>query len=160
MKLKIFSAFVLILVCIQFIHNQRNESSENSNAIWVQYPTSEYVKNILKESCLDCHSNKTEYPWYADIQPIEFWLSRHINEGKKHLNFSEFKIYSINKQYHKLEENIEMIKEDKMPLKSYTYFGLHPKAKLSEEDKNSLIHWSMSIMDSMQKGYSKEQLSR
>lgn len=153
MKLKIFSALVLIIVCIQFIHNNTNISNDNTHAIWNKYPTSEAVKSKLKTACLDCHSNQSEYPWYADIQPVEFWLSRHINDGKKHLNYSEFTNKSIARQNHKLEETIEMINEGEMPLKSYTYFGLHPEANMTAEDKKLIIGWAQSIMDSMKRVY-------
>jgi len=153
MKLKIFSAIVLILVCIQFIHNNENTSDDNTNAIWNRYTTSDAVKTKLKSACLDCHSNKTEYPWYNRIQPVAFWLSRHINEGKKHLNYSDFTSRPMARQYHKLEETIEMINEGEMPLKSYTYFGLHPNANMSAEDKKLLVGWAQSIMDTMKANY-------
>lgn len=153
MKLKIFSAIVLILVCIQFIHNKPNDSDDNTNAIWNKYPTSHAIKDKLKSACLDCHSNRTEYPWYAKYQPIQYWLSRHTNEGKKHLNFSEFTDKSIARQNHKLEETIEMIKEGEMPLSSYTYLGLHPDAKMSAEDKSLIINWAEGIMDSLKSTY-------
>lgn len=153
MKLKIFSALVLIVVCIQFIHNNTNTSNDNTHAIWNKYPTSEAVQSKLKTACLDCHSNKTEYPWYADIQPIEFWLSLHVKDGKKHLNYSDFTSRPIARQYHKLEETIEMINEAEMPLKSYTFMGLHSDAKLSEEDKTMIKNWAQSIMDTMKAHY-------
>ena len=49
---------------------------------------SEEVLKVLKESCFDCHSNKTNYPWYNNITPVNFWLAAHVKDGKKHLNFS------------------------------------------------------------------------
>lgn len=158
MKLKIFSTLALILVCIQFVHNKPNDSDDNTHAIWSRYPTSEAVKAKLKTACLDCHSNKTEYPWYASIQPVQYWLSRHTNGGKKHLNYSDFTSKSAARQFHKMEETIEMVSEGEMPLKSYTYFGLHPQAKMSEDDKKLIIDWAQSIMDSMKRAYPADSL--
>jgi hypothetical protein len=152
-KLKIFSALVLILVCIQFVHNKPNDSDDNTHAIWNKYPTSDAVKSKLKTACLDCHSNKTEYPWYAKIQPIQYWLSTHTNEGKKHLNYSEFTNKTIARQNHKLEETIEMINSGEMPLSSYTCLGLHPGANMSAEDKTLIMGWAQFIMDSMKRVY-------
>lgn len=150
MKLKIFSALILILVCIQFVNNNTNTSNGNTQAIWNKYPMSDEVRNKLRVACLDCHSNQTEYPWYASIQPMEYWLSRHINGGKKHLNFSEFLSYPKKKQLHKLDETVEMIEKGEMPLKSYTYFGLHPEANLSAEDRTLLIDWAKSVKGSIE----------
>lgn len=149
MKRKIFYALILLGIGIQFIHNTPNDSDDNQYAIWNRYETPNEVMNTLKSACLDCHSNKTEYPWYTNIQPVGFWLSSHINEGKKHLNFSEFLNRPKAKQIHKMEETIEMIEKGEMPLKSYTYFGLHPNARLSAEDKSMLIAWARKVKDSI-----------
>ena len=61
-------------------------------------------------------------------------------EKKKHLNFSEFTKRKIAVQNHKLEEIVEMMEEGEMPLKSYTWLGLHPEAKLSAEQKTGSFH--------------------
>jgi hypothetical protein len=149
MKLKILAAVILFLVCIQFVNTNTNVSEDTEAAIWSKYATSDAVKNKLKDACFNCHSNKSEYPWYSHIQPVSYWLSRHINEGKEHLNFSDFTTLSIARQYHKLEETYEMIEEGEMPLKSYTYFGLHPEARLTPEDKKLIMDWAQTIMQTL-----------
>jgi hypothetical protein len=158
MKLKLFSTLAFILVCIQFINTNNNTTNDDTNAIWNTYPTSDVVKPKLKTACLDCHSNQSEYPWYAKIQPVSYWLSRHINGGKKHLNYSDFTTKSIARQNHKLEETIEVINEGEMPLKSYTYLGLHSEANMTVEDKKLIIDWAQSIIDSMKQIYPADSL--
>lgn len=153
MKIKVLISLLVILICIQFVNTNTNTTDDNTNAIWTKYATSDGVKTKLKDACLNCHSNKSEYPWYSHIQPVSYWLSRHINEGKKHLNFSDFTSRSIARQNHKLEETIEMIKEGEMPLESYTYLGLHPEAKLTAEDQKLIIDWAQSIMDTLKANY-------
>ena len=103
----------------------------------------ENIQNILKTSCYDCHSNNTNYPWYNKIQPVNWWLADHINEGKEELNFDEFNAYSTKKKLHKLDEVIETIKDNEMPLKSYTL--IHSNAKLSENDKQEIEAWVKKI---------------
>jgi hypothetical protein len=71
------------------------------------------------------------------VAPISWWIGNHINEGREHLNFSEWTSYDSKKQKHKLEESIEMIKKDEMPMKSFTW--LHPEARLNDEQKQELI---------------------
>jgi hypothetical protein len=74
-------------------------------------------------------------------------MQSHINGGKKHLNFSEWHNYSLDKKAHKLEECVEMVEEKFMPLKSYTW--MHPEAKLSDEDRIALIAFVKSRMQDL-----------
>ncbi|MGL6267918.1 MAG: heme-binding domain-containing protein, partial [Chitinophagaceae bacterium] len=131
---KIAMGLLVALVIIQFFKPDRNISPEKSpNDITNKYKVPAPVQEILKTSCNDCHSNNTIYPWYANIQPVAWWLADHVNEGKRELNFSEFSTYSPKKAHHKLEEVNEMVKEGEMPLQSYTI--IHQNAKLSEAQK-------------------------
>lgn len=82
---------------------------------------------------------------------MAWWLDDHIMEGKKELNFDAFGNYSLRRQYHKLEEVAEQVEHDEMPLKSYTI--LHGDAKLTEEQKQTLIDWSASARKQMEQSY-------
>ena len=142
---KIAIGLLVVLVIIQFFRPARNISPEKSpNDITNKYAVPASVQEILKTSCNDCHSNNTVYPWYANIQPVAWWLADHVNEGKKKLNFSEYVTYSPKKAHHKLEEVIEMVKEGEMPLQSYTI--IHQNAKLSEPQKLELANWADGLM--------------
>jgi len=144
-----FYTIVILLLLAQFIPRpEKNISSEiKTSDIRLMHACSEEVNELLIKSCNDCHSNNTVYPWYAKIQPVAMFLGKHIREGKKELNFSEFGNYNLRKQYHKMEEVEEMIKDDEMPLKSYTL--IHTKSKLSDGQKEILIKWSEAIRDTM-----------
>src|SRR5690606_40199750 len=85
----------------------------------------------------------TTYPWYANVQPVGWWLQHHINEGKEHLNFSIFGSYPAKKQAHKLEEVAEEVEEGNMPLESYTY--VHSSSVLNKEDAAILSGWAKSL---------------
>ena len=103
--LKRFAQVLLIaFIVIQFIRPTKNNSKDLiTNDITTKYTVPKEVQTILVTSCYDCHSNNTNYPWYANIQPIAWWLNDHIKEGKKELNFSAFTNYKIARQYKKLE---------------------------------------------------------
>jgi len=136
--------FLLVLlglfVFIQFIRPKKNEGNlDGPNDIAQVLQVPEEVKTILHASCYDCHSNRTQYPLYSRIMPFGWWLNHHIEEGKEHLNFSEFGSYSKEKQDHKLEETEEEVKEGEMPLSSYTF--IHGEAKLSKEQVALLTDW-------------------
>jgi hypothetical protein len=141
MKKKILWGILLLFIAIQFIRPARNISDEiTQNDLTQQYNISTDITDLLDKACNDCHSNNTYYPWYANVQPIGWWLQHHVDEGKRELNFSEFGSYSPRKQDHKLEELIELVEKGAMPLSSYTL--VHHDAKLSDEEKKTLTGWA------------------
>ena len=154
---KIALGLLVVLVLIQFIRPEKNiQAVPAEHDISMLYPTPEPVKQILSVACNDCHSNNTRYPWYNNVQPIAWWLSSHVKDGKRHLNFSEFGTYRIAEQNHKMEECIEMIHEGEMPLGSYTW--LHKDAKLTLSQQQTLINWCKSIMDTLKVMYPPDSL--
>jgi hypothetical protein len=160
MKTKILIALVVVFVVIQFFRPEKNVSGEDKNHINTRYAMTDNVKNTLSVACNDCHSNRTEYPWYSHIQPVAWWLNDHINHGKGHLNFSDFTSAPIAEQNHKFEETIEVLEEGEMPLASYTWFGLHSDANLTEEQREMLISWAKAQMDSIKSQYPPDSLVR
>jgi hypothetical protein len=97
----------------------------------------------LKKACNDCHSSNTEYPWYNHIQPINWFVAKHVNDGKRHLNFDAFLSYSYKKQDKKMEELAEQLQEGEMPLASYTL--IHQGARLNTMEKQQLLDWAASV---------------
>ena len=134
-----------IVFSIQFIRPAKNIGGNETmmNDISTIYPVPENVQHILKVSCYDCHSNKTWYPWYSNFQPLGWWMQFHVNEGKLELNFNEFASYEKEKQQKKLEEIVEEVKENYMPLPSY--LKIHKEAKLSQDEKKILTDWVASL---------------
>ena len=107
---------------------------------------------------MDCHSNNPRYPWYAKVQPVDWWLTHHVNNGKKELNLDEYTNRSLRYQYHKMEEVAEQVKNGNMPLNSYTW--MHKGAILSEQEKTTLINWAESIQNEMKAKYPPDSLPR
>jgi len=142
---KIALALLLVFIAIQFIPTKRNQNKELLATDFTKvYNVPNNIQNILKTSCYDCHSNNTKYPWYNKIQPVSWMLEHHINEAKEEVNFSDFGSYSSKKQNHKLDEMIDEIKENEMPL--FGYKLMHPEAKISKENKKLLLDWLNSKM--------------
>jgi hypothetical protein len=155
---KIFFILIALFVIIQFFHPDKNidDSPAENNDISKALPIPDNVQDILQKSCYDCHSNNTNYPWYAEIQPVAWWLNNHITEGKSEVNFNEFSTYSLRRQYKKLEEIIEQVKKGEMPLSSYTL--IHKDAILNEGQKLALSSWANASMDSMKAKYPADSL--
>ena len=156
---KIGIVLLIGLIIIQFIHPKKNKAEGvQPNYIGNSFAIPADVKTILAKACNDCHTNNTRYPWYAKIQPVHWWLDNHLKEGKSKLNLDEYTNKSLRTQYHKMEEVIEMVKEEEMPLKSYTW--THKDAKLSEDEKAKITGWAQSIMDTMKAKYPIDSLIR
>jgi cytochrome c553 len=161
MKKKIAYTLIAALVIIQFFHPAKNinaAASATANDISGVFAVPENVQSILKTSCYDCHSNNTYYPWYNNIQPVAWWLNHHVEEGKREINFNEFASYQIRRQYKKMEEIIDQVKEDEMPLSSYTI--IHKDAKLNPDQKLALSSWADAARKDMESKYPPDSLKR
>jgi hypothetical protein len=158
--MKIFKKLLIVLLVVfvvaQAFRPEKNNSNDTSKDISNSYVVPENVKTILAKACNDCHSNNTRYPWYAEIQPVAWWINDHVKDGKKHLNFNEFDGYRIARQYKKLEECIDEVKDGEMPLTSYTI--IHKDAKLSDDEKQILFTWCEIIRDSIKARYPADSL--
>jgi hypothetical protein len=156
---KILIVLLVALIAIQFFHPKKNKSEgPQPNYIGNNFSIPADVKQILAVACNDCHSNNTRYPWYTKIQPVHWWLNKHIVEGKKGINFDEYTNRPLRYQYHKMEETIEKVKEGEMPLKSYKW--THKDARLTQEQKDKIINWANAVMDTMKAKYPIDSLIR
>ncbi len=149
---------LVALLLLQFVRPAKNQSNESSNDISRVFPVPASVAATLRTACYDCHSNSTTYPWYAHLQPVGLWLDGHVNEGKGHLNFSEFAAYQLPRQYHKLEEIEEMVQEGEMPLNSYTF--IHHNAALSPAQQTELVAWAAALRNTLEAHHPMDSLVR
>lgn len=132
--MKKFIAFIVVLlVGIQFIPVERTNPPVQSD---IDAPLE--VKAILKKACYDCHSNETNWVWYTKIAPMSFLAVKDVNDGRKHLNFSEWGSYT-DKTEKMMEEIWEEVREEKMP--PWQYRIVHSEAKLTQEEKGILRNW-------------------
>ncbi len=155
---KILTGLGLLLLIIQFIRPDKNDSNDLTNGISTKYKVPSEVNQLLQVSCNDCHSNKTRYPWYANVQPVAWWLNNHVVDAKKHLNFSDFSKKPLFVQNHKFDEIIEMVGDKEMPLPSYTNFGLHSEANLTDDQRKMIVDWAKAQMDYLKKTYPADSL--
>ena len=142
---------LVLLVCsvgIQFVPTELNQSNivPKTDFLLVINPP-ENIRTLLQVSCYDCHSNNTDYPWYNRIQPVAWILEGHIEEGKAELNFNEWDSLSNRRKKSKLKSIISQIKDDEMPLSSYTL--LHRDANISEAEKEEIVQWMTQLKDNI-----------
>lgn len=129
---KLIILIVLALIGIQFIPVERTNPPVTSD---INAPAN--VKAILKKACYNCHSNETDWVWYTKIAPASFLAVSDVNDGRKHLNFSE---WDINKEAKAKEKIWDEVREEQMPPWQYRVF--HSEAKLSIEEKDALKNWA------------------
>src|ERR1700730_2761503 len=121
------AVLVAVFVCLQFI---RPELTNPPVTAELQAPTE--VKQVLKNSCYNCHSNETKLPWFDKVVPAYWVVSSDVNEARKHLNFSEIGNLPAAQQKASLFEAVNMIQLGAMPLPAYLH--VHPGAKITPEE--------------------------
>ena len=98
----------MVFIIIQFFPINKSNPITNEGMDFLKIKnTPEPIAKLIRNSCYDCHSNETKYPFYSNIQPVAWLLKNHIDEGRKELNFSTFATYEPKRQAHKLEEAAE-----------------------------------------------------
>lgn len=143
--LKILLVVLVVgLVVIQFFRIDKTNPQVNAaETLEAAVDVPPDIKLILGRACNDCHSNQTIYPWYSNVQPAAWFLKSHIDDGRRHLNFSVFNTYDAKKKAKKLEEICEEVESSAMPLPSYLW--IHRDAVVSESEKKALCDWTKSV---------------
>jgi len=143
---RITLALLLVaFVAIQFIRADRSTPEVDASIDFLNVETPpEAVTAIIKNTCYDCHSYQTNYPWYAHIAPISWRIDEHVEHGLEHLNFSLWDQYAGSKQRKILDEIAEEVEEGEMPLDDYIW--LHSEADLTPEQRDLFMKWAHSRM--------------
>ena len=143
MLLKITLGVVIALIlALQVIPVERTNPPVSEH---VAAPDS--VMNVLRQSCFDCHSNETQWPWYAYVAPVSWFVTGHVDHARQHLNFSTWDVYDAEERREKFEEIWERVEKAEMPLPSY--LRLHRDARLSERDIAVINAWTSSTLEAM-----------
>lgn len=130
----IFILALLALLGIQFIPVKKTNP-----IITEDIPAPVEIKNILRNSCYNCHSNETRWPWYSNFAPISWMVINDVNDARKKLNFSNWDKISFEKKGELKKDIWEEVRQDDMPLSLYIY--VHPDSKLGFPQKNAIKKW-------------------
>ncbi|MCB9680714.1 MAG: heme-binding domain-containing protein [Alphaproteobacteria bacterium] len=90
------------------------------------------TRELAVRACFDCHSNQTTWPWYSHVAPLSWLVQDHVDDGRRHLNFSTF-----DQPQHDADEAAEEVAEGKMPIANYVW--LHPEADLTPAERDLLV---------------------
>jgi hypothetical protein len=136
--LKSILALAAVAVIVGQVGNEQRAALEPRNQGLPLLSNSEPAR-VLMRACGNCHSNHTDWPWYGHVEPVSWWITRHVREGRERLNFSEWETYSAWQRRDKLESICGLISTGRMP--PWPYTSMHPEAKLSEKDKKAVCAW-------------------
>lgn len=133
----LFAAFV----GIQFVRPARINlpiAPEQTLEATTQVPPE--VEQAFVRSCNDCHTNNTDWRWYSEIEPMSWGMTNHVNNGRQHLNFSEWTAYETARKRRKLDQVCEQVQSREMPLNQYVW--VHWSAKLSDAEIKAICDWT------------------
>ena len=94
---------------------------------------------IFKRSCYDCHSNKTQWPWYSYIAPSSWLVGSDVKKARAEMNFTEWGKYKGLRVISKLDQICMNVNQGTMPLPNYLL--MHPSAKLSQAEIDTICAW-------------------
>ena len=121
--------FVFFLV-IQFIPY----GHQHTNPPVVQEPNwdSPQTKELAQRACYDCHSNETIWPWYSNVAPVSWLVQRDVDQGRFHLNFSDWG------QVREPDIIPEVVRMSRMP--PFQFLIMHPEARLTQSEKDIFVN--------------------
>ncbi|ARA94491.1 hypothetical protein AWN76_015890 [Rhodothermaceae bacterium RA] len=124
----LLGGLVLLFVALQFVPVDRSNPPVSREVRWDRPET----RALAQRACFDCHSNETVWPWYAYVAPVSWRVAGHVEDGRRHLNFSAW-----DQPNEDADEVEEVLREGEMPL--WDYVLLHPEARLTGAETEALI---------------------
>src|SRR5580698_10526515 len=91
-RLKIIGVLVLLaVIALQFTNPsyQNPQVSPGHDLLATNAPPTN-IAAYLKNSCYDCHSFETKWPWYSYVAPFSWLLARDVKAARAALNFSDW----------------------------------------------------------------------
>jgi hypothetical protein len=98
------------------------------------------VMSTLRRACFDCHSDATQWPWYAALPIASHLIERDVTEGRGQLNLSRWTQYNPFDRADMLDKMCQRASNGRMP--PWQYRLVHPGARLSQKDVAALCTWT------------------
>ena len=98
------------------------------------------VAAILRNSCYDCHSFETKWPWYSYVAPVSWYVARDINAARASLNFSDWPHDEPERARKRWRHIADAVENGEMPLSNYT--RMHSQARLDAPRRAELVKWA------------------
>jgi hypothetical protein len=135
----VLAAAVVVFVLMQFANPARTNPPV-AHDLMATSPAPPPVAAMLHAACYDCHSYETKWPWYSHVAPASWLVANDVDEGRKHLNLSDWFYNQPDRAARKLENMGDNVQDGDMPPSKYTL--LHPDARLTAAQRDQLAQWA------------------
>jgi heme-binding protein len=98
------------------------------------------ITQIIERSCQNCHSDKTEWPWYSYVAPVSWLIEKDVHDARSHMNLSLWGDYSLEKKQELLTKMAAAVRSRQMPPARYNL--AHPSSKPSATDLEQIYEWA------------------
>jgi hypothetical protein len=143
LKLSLITLVALVVAAQVVRPTRTNPPVDPQKEITAHMQVDPAVMSTLSRACNDCHSNRTEWPWYSNVAPVSWLVAHDVNDGREELNFSEWGASKEKEPGKLLGKICSEMTEGKMPMTTYTL--IHPQAKLTREEVQNVCRWTNSI---------------
>lgn len=134
----VVSAVVLASV---FVHPGGSvKVARSNNPLLVGANVDPAVFEVFERSCQNCHSEKTEWPWYSHVAPMSWLVESDVRQARGHLNLSHWDEYTVEEQQDLLSRIGAVVRSREMPPARYTL--IHGNAKLSPAQREAIYRWA------------------
>ena len=140
---------LLIFIGVQFIRPKLNDPPVTAEIV-----APPEVKSIFRHSCYSCHSNETKLPWFDQIAPAYWIVSKDVRRARAHLNFSEIAALPEEQQRLVLFDAFNQIQLGAMPLPSYRI--VHRNSAVTPEQLDTLRKYLTSLSGEQQSARSSQ----
>ena len=142
---KFYSITLAVVALIGLMNLARidrtNPVANSADAIEAHTHMPANVASIFRRACQDCHSERTDWPWYSAVAPFNWLMTADVYAARAHLNLSAWGRYTPEERTERLIGICENVAGNKMPL--WYYKPAHyPSAWLSESDKKAVCDWA------------------
>jgi hypothetical protein len=143
LKLSLITLVALVVAAQAVRPARTNPPVDPQKEITAHMQVDPAVMSTLSRACNDCHSNRTEWPWYSNVAPVSWLVAHDVNDGREELNFSEWGASKEKEPGKLLGKICSEVTEGEMPMATYTL--IHPHAKLTREEVQNVCRWTNSI---------------
>ncbi len=136
---------VCVFAAMQLIRPAHtNPPEEPQRTLQAFHQSDPAATQLLNRACNDCHSHRTQWPWYSHVAPVSWLVTSDVNRGRHAMNLSEWAIYTPKQQAEILHDVCEEVSQGEMPQMTYTL--MHPAARLSSADRQVLCAWTRAAL--------------
>ena len=135
------SLLVVWLLASVLVHPLPHKASDRAGApllLGADIPAS--VLHVFAHACINCHSEKTRWPWYSHVAPVSWLVENDVKRARERLNLSRWDSLDAIEQRLLLTAIATVVENREMPL--HRYVVMHADVKLSIDDSVQVIEWT------------------